>query len=208
MSSNYSIIAGKKLKRRLEDLERRAGSPSSSPPEQHTDLDRSSSEHDDDAAHYFRHDTLVDDMDSSLSHAEDPKHLMSQHYYNTPMASDEDIYIPKYEREMTHTLPPLSFHVSYPAPDDTSYLPYPHLQTHRPMPMSSSDFSAAYMPHVPVTLPSMMLYSDANSRESLMGEDDSMSSFGMGYSAMDIHHANSYAGSSHHVIPPSSFRHR
>lgn len=52
----------------------------------------------------------------------------------------------------------------------------------------------------------MMLYNDLNGRESVMGDDDSMSSFGMGYSAMDIHQASSYDGSNHHVIPfQSSF---
>jgi hypothetical protein len=172
----------KKLKRRLEDLERRAGSSSASPPQAHAELhqqpDRSN-----ETQQYRRSPENVQRQVS-------PRLLPSQ--YTPPMQSDDEIIFSQgFDRDGSRTPPLFAYH-TYPAPEDVVYPPYPHSQPYRAV--SSSDRSEAYehyMAPVPVTLPSMMHFNDAIKRET----EETMSPYNMTYQglpAIDIHSHHGY----------------
>ncbi|KAF7905508.1 uncharacterized protein EAF01_006029 [Botrytis porri] len=172
----------KKLKRRLEDLERRAGSSSASPPQAHAELHQQP-ERINENQQYRRSPEHVQRQVS-------PRLLPSQ--YTPPMNSDDEIiFSQNFDRDESRTPPLFTYH-TYPAPEDISYPPYPHSQPYRAV--SDSERSEAYqhyMAPVPVTLPSMMHFNDAIKRE----PEDTMSPYNMTYQglpAIDIHSHHGY----------------
>ncbi|KAJ8070045.1 hypothetical protein OCU04_000445 [Sclerotinia nivalis] len=173
----------KKLKRRLEDLERRAGSSSASPPQAHVELHQQP-ECSNENQQYRRSPENVQRQVS-------PRLLPSQ--YTPPMHSDDEIiFSQNFDRDGSRTPPLFTYH-TYPAPEDISYPPYPHSQPYRAV--SDSERSEAYQhymaPTVPVTLPSMMHFNNAIKRE----PEDTMSPYNMSYQglpAIDIHSHHGY----------------
>jgi len=183
----------KKLKRRLEDLERRAGSSSASPPQMHAEIQQSSRNEN---IHHYKRSPEVRQQQIS------PRLLPSQ--YTPPMQSDDDMMFSHgFERDGSRTPPLFAYH-TYPAPEDIVYPPYPHSQPYRPV-SSSGDWSrsdADYLAPVPVTLPSMMQFHDSIKRE----HEDTMSPFNMSYQglpAIDIHGQHGYGDSDPHTPPLS-----
>jgi len=188
----------KKLKRRLEDLERRAGSSSASPPQmKHAEL------HQQERVVEQQYKRSPDAGQRQIS----PRMLPSQ--YTPPMQSDDDlIFSQSLDRDGSRT-PPLFTYNTYPAPEDIVYPPYPHSQPYRPV-YSNNDRSDAYVDYlagVPVTLPSMMHFHDAVKRET----EETMIPFNMNYgslSGMDIHASHGYNDSNPHTPPLShSYEH-
>lgn len=171
------------MKRRLEDLERRAGSSSASPPQMHAEIQQSSRQ--EVQQHYKRSPEIRQQIS--------PRLLPSQ--YTPPMQSDDDMMFSHgFERDGSRTPPLFAYH-TYPAPEDIVYPPYPHSQQYRPV-SSSGDWSRAedYLAPVPVTLPSMMQFHDSIKRE----HEDTMSPFNMSYQglpAIDIHGQHGYGDS-------------
>lgn len=167
------LPTGKKLKRRLEDLERRAGSSSASPPQMHLELHQEQRQ---ETQHYKRSPEIIHRQPS-------PRILPNQ--YTPPM--ENDLMFPNHydhEREGSRTPPLFSYH-TYPAPEEIVYPPYPS-QPYRPM--SSMEPYSDYL--APVTLPSMMHFQDAIKRE-----DDTISPFHMSYPGlpvMDMHGSSPY----------------
>ncbi|OBT83110.1 hypothetical protein VE02_09062 [Pseudogymnoascus sp. 03VT05] len=102
----------KKLKRRLEDLERRAGSSSASPPQSHTELKPSK--------------PTTTNMHKTPSSRNRPTKLspratyQSPHQYTPPLQPADDLF--PLDRAASHT-PPLFSYAPYPAPDETSFYP-------------------------------------------------------------------------------------
>jgi hypothetical protein len=173
---------GKKLKRRLEDLERRAGSSSASPPQQHAELH-----------HPERHEQQWSKRSPDILHRQtSPRLLPSQ--YTPPMHHDDElIFGNQYDREGSRTPPLFAYQHSYPAPEDMSYPPYPQSQPYRPV--STGAEYGGYME--PVTLPSLMHFQDSIKRE-----DDTMAPFNLSYQglpAIDIQSSHSYDDSNPHV---------
>ncbi|KAG9245602.1 hypothetical protein BJ878DRAFT_574715 [Calycina marina] len=176
----------KKLKRRLEDLERRAGSSSASPPQTPAEIQQRG------------RNEPVQQFHRS------PEHRQQISPRLLPMNSDDDMMFPQnFDREGSQT-PPLFAYSQYPAPEDIVYPPYPQSQPYRPV-SSSGDWSRAeeYLTPVPVTLPSMMQFHDTIKRE----HEDTMSSFAMSYHqgipAIDIHGQQNYGESDPHTPPLS-----
>ncbi|PBP22048.1 hypothetical protein BUE80_DR007049 [Diplocarpon rosae] len=176
----------KKLKRRLEDLERRAGSSSASPPHTHAELHQPQQDVEKNVQqHYSR--------SPEISHRQASPRLLQNQY--TPPMEDNLMFSHGLEREGSRTPPPFAYH-SYPAPEEILYPAYPQLQSFRLV--SPSDYSD-YLTPVPVTLPSMMHFNEAIKRE-----DDTMSPFNMSYQclpATNIHGHQEYEDSNP-LTPP------
>ncbi|KAH6678483.1 hypothetical protein B0J14DRAFT_559618 [Halenospora varia] len=179
----------KKLKRRLEDLERRAGSSSASPPQHHAELQHQQRQS---PQPYSRRSPEV------IHRQPSPRLLPSQ--YTPPMHHDEEIMFNSFDREGSRTPPLFTYH-QYPAPEDIVYPPYP--QAHRYGPVSTGadyDYSGLGAP-VPVTLPSMMHFNEAIKRE-----DETLAPYNLSYQglpAIDIHASHSYDDSNPHTPPLS-----
>ena len=177
-----TIDTGKKLKRRLEDLERRAGSSSASPPQMHVEIQQ---EHRP-VEHIQQYKRSPEIRHQQLS----PRLVPSQ--YTPPMSNDDELMFSHgFGRDGSRT-PPLFAYPTYPAPEDIVYPPYPHSQPYRPVSTAGDrDSYADYMAPIPVTLPSMMQFHDSIKREG----EDTMSPFNMNYQglpAIDIHGHHSY----------------
>lgn len=121
---------------------------------------------------------------------------MSHNQYTPPMQNDDEIFNNGFERDASHTPPLFAYH-SYPPPEESIYPPY---NSYRPA-VSNSDAYADYMNPGPMSLPSMMHFTDAIKREP-MGNDDGLNPFSMSYAAMagiDIQGPNAYDDSNPHV---------
>lgn len=175
---------GKKLKRRLEDLERRAGSSSASPPQMHAELHQ----HD-------RKQNMKQQYQRSpeIVHRQPSPRMMSSQY--TPPMEDNLMFPTHgFERDGSRTPPLFAYH-TYPAPEEIVYPPYPQSQPHYHA-VTAAEYRD-YLAPVPVTLPSMMHFNEAIKRE-----DDTMHPFNMynpGLPAIDIHGQHAYDDSNPHV---------
>lgn len=195
---------GKKLKRRLEDLERRAGSSSASPPEGHAQLKQ--------PAKKQQTNIYKSPLTLSSSTASRPKlspRVLSRNQYTPPMHNDEDpLFSTDFDRDGSHTPPLFAYHHSYPPLEESIYPPYPTTQSYRPattLHPTTLSFSE-YLTPAPMSLPSMMHFNEALKRDSLSGNDDSLNPFSMSYAAMagiDIQASQTFGDSNPHV---SSFR--
>lgn len=189
----------KKLKRRLEDLERRAGTSddASSPPSPEKTVPASNN----------RSSSKKQSSPKAAKPAAAPqKHVAPQ--YTPPMTHEDELpFTLGYdERERSHTPPYI--YSTYPAPDEMLLPPYGNTQTFHPM--TTVDGYPTYIAStVPCTLPSMTHFSDAIKRETYP-TDDSMSPY-MNYGfvpGIDISAPNFYDQSNPHTPPLShSFDH-
>ena len=188
-----TLYLGKKLKRRLEDLERRAGSSSASPPSTHAELQN----HQTNNQQFKR--------SSNQQRPTSPRILPSQQY-TPPMEDNELIFAQNFNREGSRT-PPLFAYSAYPAPEDIIYPPYSQ-QQYQPL-VTSSEYTDFLQP-VPVTLPSMMHFHEAIKRE----DESTMSPYniyGQGLPSIDFINQRPYEDVSHPQVsrtyqPPSTVR--
>jgi hypothetical protein len=170
----------KKLKRRLEDLERRAGSSSASPPQTHAEIRQQNR-----AA--ANNEAYKRQQEAAAQRQTSPRQIPSQ--YTPPMQSDDEIMFSQAfnEREGSQT-PPLFAYQTYPAPEDITYPPYSSYRG-----VSAADRSYGdYMAPVPVTLPSMSYFNDSIKREH---HDDTLSPYQLSYGGLptvDIHGSHGY----------------
>jgi hypothetical protein len=178
----------KKLKRRLEDLERRAGSSSASPPQVHAELQQQPQRS---PQPYGRRSPEVVHRQPS------PRLLPSQ--YTPPMHHEEEIMFNSFDRDGSRTPPLFAYH-QYPAPEDIVYPPYPQSSRYGPV-TTGSEYGDYMGAPVPVTLPSMMHFNEAIKRE-----EDTMAPYNLSYQglpAIDIHASHAYDDSDPHTPPLS-----
>ena len=145
---------GKKLKKRLEELERRAG----------TSDDASSSGNEKASPPTKTKRTATPKTQRQSPPAQVKPTMQGQ--YTPPMHHDDEYLFPASydERERSNT-PPMFAYSTYPPPPEEMIMPqYGAVQGYRPMP---TDTYAEYLTPapVPVTLPSMTHFSDAIKRE-------------------------------------------
>ncbi|KAK3350088.1 hypothetical protein B0T25DRAFT_549773 [Lasiosphaeria hispida] len=152
----------KKLKRRLEELERRAGTSdgASSGGEKSSSGSKSSKR---------SQQTPKAQKQTAM-----PVKQQVQGQFTPPMHHDDEyLFPPSYdERERSHT-PPMFTYSAYPAPPEEMLMPpYPGVQNYR----TTESYPEYLTPApVPVTLPSMTHFSDALKRESgFAGADEGM----------------------------------
>lgn len=181
---------GKKLKRRLEDLERRAGSSSASPPSSHAELQAS------------RPDIqLFNKSPNATQRQSSPRIVPSQ--FTPPMEDNEIIFAQNFNNRDGSRTPPLFAYSAYPAPEEVVYPPFSQ-QTYQPM-VSSSEYNDFLQP-IPVSLPSMMHFHEAIKRE----DEQTMSPYNMynqGLPSIDYINQRPYEDMSHphvsRILPPA-----
>ncbi|KAK0629100.1 hypothetical protein B0T17DRAFT_614926 [Bombardia bombarda] len=155
----------KKLKRRLEELERRAGSDGASS----SGSEKQSSSSSKNSSKRSQQQTPKAQKQSPQS----PPKTMSRGAYTPPMHHDDEYLFPQSydDRERSHTPPMFSYSTYPPPPDDMMMAPYGSVPAYRPMPTESyPEYLAATT--VSVTLPSMTHFSDALKREPCYPEDN------------------------------------
>ncbi|KAI1079963.1 hypothetical protein F5B20DRAFT_541762 [Whalleya microplaca] len=183
----------KKLKRRLEDLERRAGSSddSSSPTGSEKQTQPGSR-------------TTKKTNPTKGKSATSPQKTVQPPQFTPPMThEDELVFSSSYERERSRSPPFMTYPSSaYPPPDEMLMHPYNSAQPYQPI-TTAETYSNYMATTVPCTLPPMTHFSDAIKREPY--PEESMSPYmnygympGMGVSA-----PNSYDHSNPHTPPLS-----
>ncbi|KAL3420843.1 hypothetical protein PVAG01_07288 [Phlyctema vagabunda] len=142
----------KKLKRRLEDLERRAGSSSASPPQTHAELQQNDRRVNNGNQQYRT-------SPEAVAPAISPRQLPTQ--YTPPMHNDDEyMFNNGYDREGSRT-PPLLYHNTYPAPEEISFSPYQS----NPYPSERPEPYSTYMQPISVTLPPMSHFNEQMKRD-------------------------------------------
>lgn len=200
----------KKLKRRLEDLERRAGTSdgtSSGGESKQTSSTKNSKK--------SAPKTQKQQSVNIAPVAQPPKPQMSRSQFTPPMHADDEYLFPPTpydERERSHT-PPLFAYSTYPPPPEDMLLPpyggQPHHQSYRPM-TTAEPYPDYLSAPVPVTLPSMTHFSDAIKREPAYGEESALSPYVYGsyLPGLDMNAPSPYDNSNPHTPPLShSFDH-
>ncbi|KAF2088999.1 hypothetical protein K490DRAFT_38886 [Saccharata proteae CBS 121410] len=182
----------KKLKKRLEDLERRAASNSASPEQQPAELDRS-------------HMQPRDEQPAAIESIEQPDYPRRTpelpHTQYMHAQDDRSLFSQQHFRQLSTSPPPFSYS-TYPAPDAANYAPYSQHGQYGAIATTSTDMPvfAPYLPPLtsayPGTLPSMV----HPVKPEYYGEEE-ISPFSMSYASMagiDIPVSHSYQGSSAH----------
>lgn len=183
----------KKLKRRLEDLERRAGSSSASPEQQHSELASTTSSKDSSS------------RQSQPMTRESSKHSIShevQHMSPELLPLDEHSEsLFESSRHLPVSPPTYSTY-----PPTTSYLQ--HEYQHSPSYHSSQQnyfyeyqFPTDYSQSLPPTLPTMLPSTHAIKQEPVFGEDDMMNPFSINYATLaglDVPTSQAYTSPSSH----------
>lgn len=197
---------GKKLKRRLEDLERRAASASASPEQSHEEIEQSNSEHSEETRSQSQ-------VTASSTHSETDRSISTDLLPNDGLPSNDDrgaMFSHQCTRQLSASPPPVFSYASYPFPEPHIYTPYPQHTAYHTMPAPYADLSMQnqYLPPLPSTLPTMMSSSASMKRESMFIEDDILSPFSMSYASMagiDIPTTQSYQDSNAQVKFPKSY---
>jgi len=162
----------KKLKRRLEDLERRAGSSDEADNERQSSASTSSSNAATRTTPPPKNNKRASSTKKTAQQTPPVKPMPTHGQFTPPMEShDEFVFSAPYDdRERSHT-PPIFTYPSYPAPDDMMVPPYGSGAAYPAM--TTADAYPTYLAAttVPVTLPSMEHFSDAVKREPYPSEE-------------------------------------
>ncbi|KAF2463357.1 uncharacterized protein BDR25DRAFT_320049 [Lindgomyces ingoldianus] len=187
----------KKLKKRLEDLERRAASSSASPEQKPVELQPP-----------HRSPPRQEFSSPASSESDFGRHTPDIQSHYVPPPEERAMFSHQYTRQLSTSPPPFSYS-TYPAPDAAAYT-VPYATTHAPyhsIPTTTTPEMPMYTPYLPplssaypTTLPSLV-----HPMKSEFYAEDEMNSFGVGYPQMatiDLP-PHSYAEAGAHVkIPP------
>jgi hypothetical protein len=204
---------GKKLKRRLEDLEKRAGSSSVSPEVKPAEVLPSQPRRNSAAtdskkrkplrAPSVKHEQRSPVLGSSVGYSsrEGPARLYPQQQYPRPLSTS---------RPPTSTYSMYQYNVPPPSQTQQSYPTHSQYQS---MQVSYPDYSSSqpmYLPPLPQTLPSMQSYDNAPQKQlsNPFAEEDMNSQFAMSYASMAGLSAPAYATSNPYVNTPDYTHHR
>ncbi|KAF6234391.1 hypothetical protein HO173_007424 [Letharia columbiana] len=200
----------KKIKRRLEDLERRAGSSSASPEQSHAELAPMIQE-----SHTHRRNEegvkrkpSKQDSAASKGRRRSPEPLLTP--YSTPKTGRSSKSPYHYHRELSISPPP-SYNYSYSLPEPVIQAPYPQHSPFNTLPAPYPDYSGQpqYLPPLPTTLPSMVPYELGPSKHNGFLDEDILSQYETGYApfaGIDLPMQQSYQDSNAHT-PPLSHSH-
>lgn len=184
----------KKLKRRMEDLERRAGEEGSPEQEKNTASVKSP-----------KRTSPVTKPKTA------PTKPNKQEQYTPPMVQDDELLFPPpvYDdaRARSHT-PPVFPYASYQPSEELIFAPSYSASPHA-VPMTTEAYPAYFLAPVPVTLPPMNHFNDAVTKREYPGHDDGMGYMHYGYvPGVEMTPPGSYDASDPHTPPLShSFDH-
>lgn len=184
--ANPNNHLGKKLKRRLEDLERRAGSSSASPPQTYAEVKPVSSNNN------TRKSSPPQKQSSSSSRPEklSPRSALQHNAYTPPLPNDDDLFsmhnFSSSSSSGAHT-PPYFGYSGYPSPEaDFNLYPTPSYTTTASYPTypayTREEPQYAYMSPPQQTLPTLprMAHFDMQPKK----EDLALNPFSMSYASM------------------------
>ncbi|KAK5108605.1 hypothetical protein LTR62_008181 [Meristemomyces frigidus] len=169
----------KKLKKRLEDLERRAGSSSTSPEQRHEELAVPSNDQ-------AGHASTSRQRASSHSHRAYTPEAVGQHY----ILPSSDMFSQQYTRQMSTSPPPFTHAGNPSGPPAISYASYPPSNYGSSLPTTSLE-TQHYSPYLASA--DQGYFSPPLKLEQGMYFDDDTSPFAAGYAAM--------AGMNEHFAP-------
>jgi hypothetical protein len=191
----------KKLKKRLEDLERRAASSSASPEQRPAELNRTTTSPRQDFP------SPASTADSSDGHDYSRRTPEIQGHY-PPHHEERGMFSHQYTRQLSTSPPPFSYS-TYPAPDQAAYVPYASAPApYHSVPATTSQEVPMYSPYslppisaaYPNTLPSLVHV------KSEYYPEEEISPFSMSYATMagiEIPAPHGYPESDAHVkLPP------
>ncbi|TKA39283.1 hypothetical protein B0A54_08592 [Friedmanniomyces endolithicus] len=184
----------KKLKKRLEDLERRAGSNSASPEQRHEELARSESVTSDQTTHSNESPRLS--TSNQAARARTPE-VLNQHYV-LPSA-DHSMFSQTYTRQLSTSPPPFSYAG---LPSTGASYGYSQATTYCSLPTTSVDMPL-YHQYLPATEQAYRRPTPSIKHEPAFYFDDDQSPFAASYAAIsgvDV----STADSSYPYTPPLS----
>ncbi|KAI2780368.1 hypothetical protein F4815DRAFT_469968 [Daldinia loculata] len=190
----------KKLKRRLEDLERRAG----------TSDDASSPTGSDKQSQSGNTRSTKKTSSSKVQKPTAAPHKTVQPQFTPPMNHDDDIIFSQSydDRERSHT-PPFMPYSAYPPPDEMVLPPYNSAQPYHHPITTGEGYPSYIATNVPCTLPPMTHFNDAIKREATYPEETMSPYMNYGFvPGMNVHDQNSYDHSNPHTPPLShSYEH-
>lgn len=175
---NADAPEGKKIKRRLEDLERRAGSSSASPEHVHAEL----------APIIQSRQSSDNEIKRRKSGGKQPRRTPGSTPPSPPLQystfeDDQTTDFPcQYSRDLSVSPPPL-FSYSYSLPDPVTHAPYPS-PSFQGLPAPVPDYMghSPYLPSLPVTLPSMAPYEFGRIKlEEQFDDENVLGHYHMGY---------------------------
>ena len=187
--------SGKKIKRRLEDLERRAGSSSASPEQSHAELAPIV-----DSKHIKQENGVKRQRSKQDSSARGRRRSPEPSY--SPIKYDRSEV--SYSRDLSISPPP-SYSYSYSLPEPVVHAPYPQHAPFNTLPAPYPSYSGQpqYLPNT--TLPSMSQYELGPSKSNGYIEEDMLGPYDTSYApfgSIDLPMQSSYADSNAHVNHP------
>lgn len=176
------VVQGKKLKRRLEDLERRAGSSSDSPEQQHPEVMPGQRSKTDDAG---KKKKPAKPGPSAPKQNRSPIPPLTASF---PTRDDNGgMFSRQYTRQLSTSPPPAFTYSQYPGTEPPPiHAPYPQHAPFHTLPAPYPDFHSQplFLPPLPGTRPSLNSYDSAPVKQEGHFEDDGMiSHFNMSYSS-------------------------
>ncbi|MCJ1458318.1 hypothetical protein MMC28_008689 [Mycoblastus sanguinarius] len=202
----------KKIKRRLEDLERRAGSSSASPEQSHAELailhqPNKTLQRNEDGVKKQR----IKQEPATRGRRRSPEPLPRQ--YSSAKDDRSELSSYQYGRELSISPPP-SFNYSYSLPEPIIHAPYPQHSPFNTLPAPYPEYSGQpqYLPPLPTTLPSMPSYELSPSKSSGYYDDDEMiGQYGTGYAPfagieLPVQQPYQDASNAHVNVPEYSFQ--
>jgi len=194
---NYANKAkGKKIKRRLEDLERRAGSSSASPEPKDADLAPMI-----ELKQSHQRDTVKRQRSKHESASKGRRR--SPESYSPIKQERSEIPSYQYGREMSISPPP-SYGYSYSLPEPVIHAPYPQHAPFNTLPAPYPSYSSQSQ-YLPTTLPSMSPYELGPNKGQYL-DDEMLGQYGTGYapfSGIELPMQQSYSESNAHVNHPT-----
>jgi len=190
---------GKKLKKRLEDLERRAGSNSASPEQRHEELARSESVTSDQTTHST--DFPQRSTSNQAARARTPE-VLNQHYVLP--STDHSMFSQTYTRQLSTSPPPFSYTG---LPSTGASYGYSQATTYCSLPTTSVDMPL-YHQYLPATEQAYRRPTPSIKHEPAFYFDDDQSPFAASYAAIsgvDVSTADSsypYVSTRPHQPPP------
>ena len=197
LASQYSriersnILSGKKLKKRLEDLERRAGSSSASPEQSHEELPEPESGV---SEHTPQLGTQRQRSNSNQVRRDRTPEVLNQQYVLP--SDDRGMFSQQFTRQMSTSPPPFSYS-SLATNEGTSYSTYPHTASYCNLSGSGMDMPLypQYLPPIQQSYQHIMPSMTSPPIKQEYYHDDDMSPFSMSYATMagvDVSAAQSF----------------
>lgn len=197
--TTLTLSTGKKLKKRLEDLERRAGSSSASPEQRHEELATTGESPSSQAS---PQPGMQRQRSSSSQIRRDRTPEVFHQQYTLPSSEDPGMFSQHHTRQMSTSPPPFSYSSTISTTDSVSYSTYPQMAAYS-MPGNGTDMSlyAQYI-HAPQHAYQHIVPSMTNPpvKQEYYNDDSDINPFSMGFASLgaggvDVGAANAYPDS-------------